>query len=182
MANCLVEQDEELLGVRAIGSDRDAAIDKGLKSVFRCAQFLACNKHVQDNIKSKLTILGITGKAKNDFIRDIFGCDSDNVVGLIDSLSPEDFDSRLYNLKQTWREREEKARGSNNASFFEYFQSHIASDMKEKMILKIRRQVGLGDNFFYNNANESMNRRIKQRIEQIKKISNNLVLQTTNAL
>ena len=167
-ANCLVDQDEELLGVRAIGSDRDAAIDKGLKSVFRSSQFLACKKHVQDNIKSKLTTLGITGQAKNEFLTDIFGCDSDKVLGLVDCLSSEDFDSRLYSLKPKWCKREETARGSKDVKFFEYFQSNIANDMKEKMILKIRRQVGLGNNFFYNNANESMNRRIKQRIEQIK--------------
>ena len=41
--------------------------------------------------------------------------------------------------------------------------------MKEKMNITIRRQAGLGDSFFYNNANEGMNRGIKQRIKQIKK-------------
>lgn len=168
-ANCLVEKDNELTYVRAIGSDRDAAVDKGLKSVFSSAQFVACKKHVEDNIKSKLTTLGITGRAKNDFIRDIFGNDSEKHRGLIDSISPEDFDSKLFDLRNTWREREKTARGSNDDKFFDYFQCNIANDMKEKMILTIRRQVGLGDNFFYNNANESMNRRIKQRIEQIKK-------------
>ena len=54
--------------------------------------------------------------------------------------------------------------------------------MKEKINITIRRQAGLGDSFFHNNANESMNRRIKQRIEQIKKIMSNVEQQILNVL
>ena len=37
------------------------------------------------------------------------------------------------------------------------------------MLLDVRRKAGLGDNFYYNNAYESMNDRIKKIIRQVKR-------------
>ena len=80
------------------------------------------SKHVEDNTKSKLTTLGITGPEKSEYIKDIFGSDSAKHLAIIDSLSHEDFDSKLCNLQKTWNEREKKARGSNK--YFRIFSIH----------------------------------------------------------
>ena len=42
-------------------------------------------------------------------------------------------------------------------------------DMKEKMLLPVRRLAGLEDNFFYNNCPESMNGYMKKEIDHQKK-------------
>jgi len=153
----------------AIGSDRDAAMDKGFSHAFPVAQQLSCKKHVEDNIKKKLTDLGISGDARASFLNDIFGKDSKQEKGLVDSLSKEQFDAKLLAIRTTWDERECKARKTVEPKFFDYFSRNIAISMKERMLFSIRRNAGLGDNFYYNNSSESMNDRLKKRIRQIKR-------------
>jgi len=84
--NRLVELDGKLRDILFIGSDRDAAIDKGLKQAFPIASFLACQKHMADNIKSKLTELGVNGKAKKEYLKDIFGDEQQQQKGLVNSM------------------------------------------------------------------------------------------------
>ena len=54
---------------------------------------------------------------------------------------------------------------------YSYFLVHIAEDMKNKMILPIRRAAGLGDNFFFNNRTVSMNSSLKGEVEKSKNAS-----------
>jgi len=91
---------------------------------------------------------------------------------LVDSLSSAEFDAKLLSLRDGWDDRERSARKTKEPKFFAYFNRNIAVSMKEKMLIEIRRKAGLGDNFFYNNASESMNDRIKKRIRQTKQDSN----------
>lgn len=166
--NTLVELEPSLSDVLFIGSDRDAAIDKGFKQPFPIATLLACKTHVEDNIKTKLRDLEINGKAKREFLKDIFGDEKEKEKGLVDCLSTSEFDEKLQALREVWNKRERSARKTKEPSFSTYFSRNIAIDMKEKMLLDIRRRAGLGDNFYYNNASESMHDRIKKRIRQIK--------------
>jgi hypothetical protein len=75
-------------------------------------------------------------------------------------------------LRSEWDKRERNTRKTKDPKFFTYFNRNIAVDMKEKMLLPVRRNAGLGDNFYYNNASESMHDRIKKRIRQIKRDAN----------
>lgn len=49
------------------------------------------------------------------------------------------------------------------------FLANILLDMKEKMLLPVRRSAGLEDNFYYNNCPESMNSCMKKEIDHQKK-------------
>ena len=41
--------------------------------------------------------------------------------------------------------------------FSVYFHKHIEDDMRDGMLLHVRRSAGLGDKFFYNNGEECCN-------------------------
>lgn len=56
---------------------------------------------------------------------------------------------------------------SSEAEFHKYFVTHIAQDMKKKMISPVRERAGLGESFFYNNAAESKYQWIKARKGQM---------------
>jgi hypothetical protein len=85
----------------------------------------------------------------------------------VNSISKEAFDDKMLSIRITWDKRECKAR--KTAELFDYFNANIAITMKDRMLLSVRRNAGLGDNFYYNNASESMNDRIKKRIRQNKR-------------
>ena len=65
--------------------------------------------------------------------------------GLIDSLSEEEFDSKLLKLRPKWEKREMEAGSTSKPEFVHYFDVHVTQEMKEKMILSVRRLGGLGD-------------------------------------
>ena len=56
---------------------------------------------------------------------------------------------------------------SSEAEFHKYFVTHLAQDMKKKMISPIRRRAGPGESIFYNNAGESKHQWIKARKGQM---------------
>ena len=53
-----------------------------------------------------------------------------------------------------------------STEFYSYFVNYVAEDMKSMMIASVRKKTGFDDSFFYNNDPESMNNRIKTRIEK----------------
>ena len=65
-----------------------------------------------------------------------------------------------------WEEKAKGARGTSRPDFARYFTTYVAEEMKEKMLLPIRREAGLGDGFFYDNAVESMNKISKTKIRE----------------
>ena len=150
-----------------VGCDRQKAIVNGLSGELPIAQFLACTKHVQDNIKRKMSSLFIPEALQAEFLIDIFGDRSNK--GLIDSDSVEDFDARLLSLRSSWDSKEMKASRKETPQFYSHFVANIASDVKEKMLLPVRRSAGLGDNFYFNNCPESMNSCMKKEIDHQKK-------------
>ena len=104
-----------------------------------------------------MTALGIGPQARGEYLKDIFGDHKQNMAGLIDASSAEDFDTKLHSLTSVWEEQEKEARGTSQPEFSRYFTTYLAEEMKEKMILPVRREAGLGDEFFYDNAVESIN-------------------------
>ena len=156
----------ELSNIVAIGSDRDAALRKGLQPCFPIATRLSCKKHVKDDVTQKLLELRIGESERKEFLLDIFGSDILEETGLIDACSCEEFDVCLESLYPVWIKQEMEARGLSKEArteFYSYFLTNVASDMKTTMIKPVRERVGLGENFFYNNDPESMNDRIKKR-------------------
>lgn len=81
-----------------VGCDRQKSIVTGLSRELPIAQFLACTKHVQDNIKRKMSSLFIPEKVQTEYLHDIFGDRSNK--GLIDSDSASDFDEEAHGMKE----------------------------------------------------------------------------------
>lgn len=98
-AQTLHEVNNDIADILAIGSDRFKGYSNGFASVCPVARVIVCKKHAEDDINRKLTSLGINGKARDNFMRDIFGRESSKEKGLIDSLSGEEFDSKLLKLR-----------------------------------------------------------------------------------
>lgn len=98
-----------------VGCDRQKSIVNSLSRQLPIAQFLACTKHVQDNIKRKMSSLFIAEKVQTEYLIDIFGDRSSK--GLIDSDSASDFDARLMSLRSSWDERKSKTVGKKPPNF-----------------------------------------------------------------
>ena len=59
-------------------------------------------------------------------------------------------------------------RPSRWPEFSAYFRKYIEEDMKNGMLLSVRRNAGLNDDFFYNNAQECSNFKYKSKIREAK--------------
>ena len=170
-SSSLVSLNADLSNVVAIGSDRDVALRKGFSSSFPIATMVYCKGHVEQDIRRKLRDLGVDQACERIFIDDIFGSEARKELGLIDSSCATDFDARLESFYPVWTKREMDARqlsSVDQAEFYWYFLSYVAQDMKDGMISSVREKVGLDDSFFFNNDPESMNNRIKMRMEKKK--------------
>ena len=90
-------------------------------------------------------------------------------LGLVDAVSRDEFDAVLESLYPVWTKRELEARqltSEESTEFYSYFVNYVAEDMKSMMIASVRKKTGFDDSFFYNNDPESMNNRIKTRMEK----------------
>ena len=152
-AQTLAENNRGIGNILAVGSDLCTTYCTGFAPVCPLARVVVCKKHAEDAVKRKLDELGITGQDREQCLTDVFGNERKKVLGLIDSESPEDFDDKLLVLMDKWI--------NLFPQFADYFRSSLAKEMKTKMILSVRREVGLGDEFFYDNATESINHRYK---------------------
>ena len=167
-----------LKNIVAIGSDGDEKIHKGMSISGSSATWMLDKRHIEDNIKRKLCKMGITGDKQNPFISDIFGDDIAHEKGLVDSNSAEEFEQSLQRLKPTWDQRELLLTASGEAEFFNWFVHYQATLIKERMIYSVRKTVGLGHEFYYNNAPESINNTIKRKNDY--KACNDVVQFTEN--
>ena len=106
-------------------------------------------------------------------MEDIFGSEAEKELGLVDAVSRDEFDAVLESLYPVRTKRELEARqltSEESTEFYSYFLNYVAEDIKSMMIASVRKKTGFDDSFFYNNDPESMNNRIKTRMEK-KKLS-----------
>jgi len=138
--------------VKAYGTDGEMALCNALKKTFPEAISLRCFKHLENNIKSKISELGLK-KHEKTILHDImYSADS-----LLNSQSVPDFNSKLTLVISSWSEL------SNSEKFIRYIQS-LSPVMKSCMIASVRTRAGLGvpPMKFYTNDSESSNFQIKQ--------------------
>lgn len=171
-SSTLKELNREVENILFVGSDRQKSIENGLSEQLPIVNFLSCKRHVEDNIKRKMALININDETKSDILADIFGKRRTKEKGLIDCESNEEFDAKLLSLMDKWNGAEKKCTRCDEAKFHTYFLAHIASDMKAKMLLPVRRSAGLGDKFYYNNCPESMNSSLKKEVQKQKQYSN----------
>ena len=83
--------------VLVYGTDGEDNMAKAFSYVYSNAKHLRCDIHMKDNVKQKLTQLGITGDVASEIISDVFGkkIDGGKDGGLVDCSSSEEFDSAL---------------------------------------------------------------------------------------
>ena len=152
-----------LRNVLSIGSDGDSKIFNGMKEQFPASTWVLCKKHVGDNVRRKLTSRGITDKNQELFVSDIFGDAERQKSGLVDSSSCAHFDDRVQALKERWDEKELSIRNVEGAQFHSWFLKYKSDEIKEKMLYPLRSDIRLGFDFYYNNANESINNSVKRK-------------------
>ena len=148
----LLECSYELERVAFVGGDRDKAQASFLKPLKGCT-FLPCKKHLEDDITRKIADLGLSAVQK-EILEDIFGSDTKLEKGIIDSESGEDFLAKVESVSAKWDKLEEDIT-KKDPGFSRYLQRHVDEDMKNGMLLPVRRKAGLNDEFFYNNGQES---------------------------
>ena len=161
LAASLTRAKPALRNVLAVGSDGDSNIFKGMKQQFPTSTWVLCKKHVEDNLRRYLTSIGITGNDQQLFIGDIFGDIQQRKSGLSDSVAGMQFGRWLKAAKDRWDQKERSIRNVKEAQFYSWFVRYKADKIKEKLLYPVRRDVGLGYDFNYNNANESINNSVK---------------------
>ena len=147
----LVNAKSSLSKIQYLGSDRAMEAINGFKQHMPNIAIILCRKHMEDNIKSYLSSKNLSQAHKEDILSDIFD-------GLASSTSDEQFDSELTSIKQRWDQI--------NTDIFNWFVRYQADYMKKDMIKKVQINAGLGSKFYYNNANESINKLLKTNLSR----------------
>ena len=133
---------------------------KAFSAVYPNVKHLRCDIHMKDNMKRKLSQLGISGDIALEIMSDVFGKKIDGRIdgGLVDCSSSEEFDNALISATQKWITIHE-----NGKDFVNYFLKEKADAIRETARADIRSVCGLGypPKAYTQNANESMNRLIK---------------------
>ena len=154
-----------LENVQSIGSDSERAKFNGLQRFLTKALNVLCLRHVTDDLRRKMTDLGLSDRAKSQYIHEIFGDTSSNINRclqncLADSGTREEFEDRLKCLQDVWNSREKSARNCDKPQFYNWFCKHAAVDIREKCAYLQGRHVVYSH--YYNNANESINAKLKR--------------------
>lgn len=74
----------------------------------------------------------------------------------------------MFSATEKWDALEIEIKKTDSSQFSNYFRTYIQEDLKNGMLLGVRRKAGLGDEFFYNNAQECSNFKYKSKIRESK--------------
>ncbi|CAG2249927.1 unnamed protein product [Mytilus edulis] len=167
LSSGLVQENKNLLNLKVFGTDGDVNLSDAFSASFPDSLHLLCDLHMFDNIERQLRKLGITGHIARTFTKDIFGMieGTNKIKGLVDSMSQEEFDSRLKDLKHVWIDRH-----SQGQSFYNYFVEYKSELIKKCMSAEVRTKCGLEfpPKIYTQNANECMHSVLKGDISKSK--------------
>ena len=137
--------------LKAYGTDGETALCNALGKVFPEATSLRCFKHVESNIKMKISELRLS-KNESRFLDDIFYGES----ALLESENGAQFDNLFMEIEKTW------AVLDVSGKFTQYIKTLVPM-MKTSMIAPVRTRAGLGfpPSRYYTNDSESNNFRLK---------------------
>ena len=103
---------------------------------------------MEEDLRRKLTKLGINDRAKKQFLDDIFQDRfGEEGKSLANCQSSEEFDETLKSLRRKWDGREMAARDCDRPLFYAWFCKNAAEDIRDKMSSQVRRRSGLGTAF-----------------------------------
>lgn len=143
-------------------SNRELTKQQFLSSLRGCT-FLPSKKHVEDDIIRTLSDLGLNDR-KMEVLKDIFGSGKDKEKGIVDTTDEEGFVAKVRIVADKWDGIEQRIHSGKEPQFSKDFCECIEEDMKEGMLLSTRRKAGLGDEFFFNNAQECSDFKYKSKI------------------
>ena len=133
---------------------------KAFSDVYPDAKHLRCDIHMKDNVKRKLSQLGITGMLAKEIVFDIFGKKVDGGIdgGLVNCTSDKEFEDAVTSVTDKWNTIHE-----NGAKFVHCFLKEKADVIRETAKADVRSMCGLGypPKVYTQNANECMNQLIK---------------------
>lgn len=156
LSSTMVKLNANTQNVLVYGTDGEKALGEGFGRPLPYAQHLLCDLHMKDNIVSKMSELGIRGKASEIVITDIFGKDMGpkRVPGLIDSENQTEFEANLASIKEKWLSLHPQGE-----RFFIYFRKYKEEVIKQTMTADLRSMAGLGwpPSVYDQNGNECMN-------------------------
>ena len=118
--------------LKAYGTDGETALCNALGKVFPEATSLRCFKHVESNIKMKISELRLS-KNESRFLDDIFYGES----ALLESENGAQFDNLFMEIEKTW------AVLDVSGKFTQYIKTLVPM-MKTSMIAPVRTRAGLG--------------------------------------
>ena len=147
-------------GILVYGTDGEENMAKALADAYPTAKHLRCDIHMRDNVKRKLSEIGITGTVASEIVFDIFCKKVDGGIqgGLVDCTSSDEFDTALKVVVEKWNTLH-----NHGGKFVEYFLKEKAEVIREAGRANVRSVCGLGypPKVYTQNANECMNRLIK---------------------
>jgi hypothetical protein len=170
--SALIGLQPTLAHVRAVGTDGEVNLIRAVQQQFNHALQLRCFRHLQGNIERHLQALKIPVAVIRKYVLDIFGTDDEAGVhheGLVDSIDVQEFDERLRQIQPVWAKREEDIQV--NINFHAWFSKYKANDVRSGALREIREAAGLDSppKAYYTNANESINRVLKDKVNWKKK-------------
>jgi hypothetical protein len=147
-------------GILVYGTDGEENMAKAFSDASPNAKHQHCDIHMRDNVKRKLSEIGITGAVAAEIMYDIFGKKLDGGIkgGLVHCTSSQEFDTALTVMVEKWNTLH-----NHGGKFVEYFLKEKADVIREAARADIRSVCGLGylPKVYTQNANECMNRLIK---------------------
>ena len=162
----LLEIHQKFEEISFVGGDRDKA-QQGFLAPLKCSTFLPCKKHVEDDIVRKLSDIG-NSAMKNEVLKDIFGNDNNKEKGIVESLSHDEYFAKVIAVTEKWDGLERAIQPGKEPEFSAYFRANIEDDLKNGMLLPVRKSAGLEDEFFFSNAQDCSNFKYKSNIREAK--------------
>ena len=122
----MLQENPALQNVKVFGTDGEKSLSLAFCTCFGMAHHLLCDIHMHDNIRRKLTKLGITGQQARHYLNEIFGRDMPNShkKGPVDFSSEGELQRELEKLKESWLNRH-----VNGEQFLQYFLKHKAMEI-----------------------------------------------------
>lgn len=91
-------------------TDGEDHLAKAFSDAYPDAKLLRCDVRIRDNVKRKLSQLGITGEVASEIVFDMFGkkVDGGIVGGLVDCALADEFEKALDETTKRWTDIHEK--------------------------------------------------------------------------
>ena len=141
----LISLRPQLHNVLSYGTDGETAVSDALEEAFPLAIHLRC---FRCNLQTFLSALSTT--TTHEYFDEIFGKQEGNVYqeGLLDAVTDDDFDVRLFSLRDSWARREKCS--ADDCKLYDWMVGRSFM-MKSCMVASLRTKPGLGNPPFHLN-------------------------------